>query len=152
MDRTLTHRIAALLVGVAVSGGLVWLTGAPALAGAAGLCWGVGVGVALRTRRQHPGMPNDDGWTDARWTGLGVGIVTLAGLLGVSPAPSLSPGLRFGFSVLVLGAGVVAYATATMAEIERHPDGPAHEADLTGEEAASARTRGTDRSPSSERR
>lgn len=124
MNRALLHRLAALLAGGVVAGGLLWMTGAAALAAVAGACWSAGLGAALRARRLYPGMRNDDGWSDARWTGLGVGLVTLAAVLGVPPA--LTPALRFGLSVLVLGAGLVAYATATMAEIERHPEGPVH--------------------------
>lgn len=122
MDRTLAHRLVGLGVGGAVAGGLGWLTGVIALALVTGACWGIGVGVALRVRRLSPRLTVGDGWTDVRWTGLGIAVVTLAAVLGVPPALALSPTLRLGLSVLVLGVGLAGYATAAMAELERRTD------------------------------
>lgn len=122
MARTLAHRIAALAVGGVIAGGLGWLTGVIELALVTGVCWSVGVGLALRIRRLSPRLSDGDGWADVRWTGLGIALVTLAGLLGVSPALSLSPARQFGLSMLVLGAGLAAFASGTMAELERRPD------------------------------
>lgn len=121
-DQGLVHGLAALVVGGVVAGGLGLLTGVVTLALVAGACWGVGVGVLLRVRRCYPRLTVGDGWTDARWIGLGVALVTLAALLGVSPALSLSPARQLGLSVLVLGAGLVGSATAMMAERERRSD------------------------------
>lgn len=122
MDRALGHRITALLVGSAIAGGLGWLTGLLVLALVGGACWGIGTGVLLGVRRRFPRVGVGDGWTDVRWTGLAVAVVTLAALLGVPPALPLPPADRFGLSVLVLGAGLVAYASATMAELERRTE------------------------------
>lgn len=41
-------------------------------------------------------------WADKRWTGLSVGLVTLAALVGVSPTLPIAADLRFGLAFLVL--------------------------------------------------
>lgn len=147
MNRAHLHRAAALLVALVVTGGLFALAGAAPLAVVAGACWGVGVGVGLRVRRLDPGVPNDDGWSDVRWTGLGVGLVTLAALVGVAPGLDLDPGVQFGLSVLVLGAGLAGYATATMTAVERHLRDPTRAPERAGEPArAPAAERGRDAS------
>jgi len=48
--------------------------------------------------------------------------MTLAALIGVSPALPISPDLRLGLGFLVIGAGFVGYTTGTMAELERTPE------------------------------
>jgi threonine dehydrogenase-like Zn-dependent dehydrogenase len=52
-------------------------------------------------------------------TGLGTGLVTLAGIIGVGPPLQIGTELRLALGVLVIGAGTVGYMTATMAELER---------------------------------
>lgn len=119
MVRALVHRLVGLLVALVVGVGLHWLVGDVTLASVTGLTWGVGAVVTLRIARLYPAHATGTTWTDRRWTGLGVGLVTLAALVGVSPTLPVSDELRFGLGFLVLGAGFAGYVTATVAELER---------------------------------
>lgn len=119
MDRRSWHTLAALVAGGGTAGGLGWLVGHVVLALATGLCWACGLALTLRIGRLYPGYATGETWDDKRWTGLSVGVVTLAALIGVSPALPLSNELRLGLGYLVLGAGLAAYAAGTLAVLER---------------------------------
>ena len=122
MTRTPLHWLAGILVAVVVSSGLYWFIGDVALAAVTGLMWGSGLLVTLRIARQHPSHTTGEGWRDKRWTGLSAGLITLAALIGVSPALPISPDLRLGLGFLVIGVGFVGYTAGTMAELERIPE------------------------------
>ena len=122
MTRTSLHRLAGIFVAVVVSSGLYWFIGDVALAAVTGLTWGSGLLVTLRIARQHPSHTTGEGWRDKRWTGLSAGLITLAALIGVSPALPISPDLRLGLGFLVIGVGFVGYTAGTMAELERIPE------------------------------
>ena len=119
MTRTSLHRLAGILVTVVVSGGLYWFVDDFALAAVTGLTCGSGLIMTLRIARQYPSHTTGDTWSDKRWTGLSTGLITLAALVGVSPALPISPDLRLGLGLLVIGAGFVGYTAGTMAELER---------------------------------
>ena len=121
MTRTSLHWLAGILVAVVVSSGLYWFIGDVALAAVTGLTWGSGHLITLRIARQHPSHTTGEGWRDKRWTGLSAGLITLAALIGVSPALPISPDLRLGLGFLVIGVGFVGYTAGTMAELERIP-------------------------------
>ena len=57
-------------------------------------------------------------WTDKRWAGLSVGLVTLSALLCVSPPRPISNELRHGLGFLATGTGFVAYVAVTLAVLE----------------------------------
>jgi len=116
------HRLAGIFVTLVVSGGLYWLVGDFALAAVTGLTWGGGLIITLRIARQYPSHTTGDNWSDKRWTGLSTGLITLAALVGVSPALPISPNLRLGLGFLVIGAGFVGYTAGTLAELERKPE------------------------------
>ena len=113
-----------LLVSGGISGGLYQLTGQLSLALVTGLCWACGLGLTLHVGHLYPDYATGESWADKRWTGVSVGIVTLAALLGVGPTLPLSSDLRLGLGLLVLGAGLVAYAAGTLAVLERVEDEP----------------------------
>ena len=58
--------LVSLLVGTAVAAGLTRLGGRPGVAVATGLCWTVGVGLALVVRRRFPDHVAGKTWTDGR--------------------------------------------------------------------------------------
>ena len=116
------HWLTGVFVVVVVSSGLYWLIGDVALAAVTGVMWGSGLLVTLRIARQHPSHTTGERWRDKRWTGLSTGLITLAALIGVSPALPISPDLRLGFGFLVIGAGFIGYTAGTMAELERIPE------------------------------
>lgn len=122
MERTSRDTVSALLIGGGISGGLYWLTGYISLALVTGLCWVCGFKLTLLTGHLYPAYSTGDTWADKRWTGLSVGLVTLAALLGVSPLLPISDELRLGLGFLVLGAGLVAYSAGTLAVLERVDD------------------------------
>lgn len=119
MARTSIHRLSSVVVTVAVSGGSYWLVGNLGLAIATGVTWGISLLLILRMSRLYPSHTTGNEWADKRWTGLGTGLLTLAATVGVSPSLPISGNLRLALGFLVIGAGTVAYTTATMAEIER---------------------------------
>ena len=121
MTRTSLHWLAGILVAVVVSSSLYWFIGDVALAAVTGLTWGSGHLITLRIARQHPSHTTGEGWRDKQWTGLSAGLITLAALIGVSPALPISPDLRLGLGFLVIGVGFVGYTAGTMAELERIP-------------------------------
>jgi hypothetical protein len=122
MTYTSLHRLAGIFVILVVSGGLYWFVDDFALAAVTGLTWGSGLIITLRIARQYPSHTTGDSWRDKRWTGLSTGLITLAALVGVSPALPISPDLRLGLGLLVIGAGFVGYTAGTMAELERKPE------------------------------
>ena len=127
MERTTRYTVPgllALLVVVGIGGGLYRLTGQLSLALVTGFCWVCGLGLTLHVGRRYPAYATGETWADKRWTGVSVGIVTLAALVGVGPTLPLSSDLRFGLGLLVLGAGLVAYAAGTLAVLERVEDEP----------------------------
>ncbi|SFT01286.1 sterol desaturase [Halostagnicola kamekurae] len=133
MQRTARDTLVALLVGCAVSIGLYWIGRYPSLALVTGLCWVCGLKLTLHIGNRYPAYATGETWNDKRWTGLSVGLVTLAALIGVSPLLDVSDELRLGLGFLITGAGFVAYATGTLAVLERI-DG-----DSAGASAASER-------------
>ncbi|MGQ3412098.1 sterol desaturase [Natrinema sp. LN54] len=122
MQRARRHTLIALLLGGGIGAGIYWLSGYASLALVAGLCWACGLGLTFRIGRLYPAYATGETWADKRWTGLSVGLVTLAALTGVSPALPISEELRLGLGFLVTGAGVVAYAAGTIAVLERVED------------------------------
>jgi hypothetical protein len=122
MIRTSLHWFAGLFATVVVTGSLYWFVGDFALAAVTGLTWGNGLIITLRITQQYPSHTTGDGWSDKRWTGLSTGLITLAALVGVSPALPIAPDLRLGLGFLVIGAGFVGYTAGTMAELERKPE------------------------------
>ena len=122
MERTTRYTflgLLAVLAGVGICGVLYRLTGQFGLALVTGLCWACGLGLTFHVGRLYPAYATGETWADKRWTGSSVGIVTLAALVGVSPTLPLSSDVRFGLGLLVLGAGLVAYAAGTLAVLER---------------------------------
>ncbi|MFP4590727.1 MAG: sterol desaturase [Halobacteriales archaeon] len=119
MERTIRDTLIALLIGGGITGGLYWLSGHISLALVTGLCWVCGLKLTLHIGYLYPAYATGDTWTDKRWTGLSVGLVTLAALIGVSPMLPLSSELRLGLGFLVIGAGLVAYSAGTLAVLER---------------------------------
>ena len=121
----MVHRALPWIVTVAVTalvgGGSYWLHGFVSLALFTGLVWGVGIGILVRIYRLHPERATGTSWADKRWTGLGVGLLNGAGLLGVSPFLPIPDDLRLGLAFLVLGTGLLGYQAAAMAEMERAP-------------------------------
>jgi len=123
MENRTRNTLLAALVGIAVGAGLFPFVGDALLAAVAAACWAVAVKLVLRVGRLYPAFATGEDWTDRRWSGLGVGVVALAALLGVSPTLPVSAELRLGLGVLVVGAGTAAYTAGTLAVVERH-DGP----------------------------
>ena len=113
------HWAVGVLVALTVGLGLQWLVDTPTLALAGGIVWGTAAGLTVLLAGRFPAHATGSGWTDSRWTGLGVGVITFAGLLGVNTVAGLSTELRFALSALLLGAGYVGYVTGSMAELER---------------------------------
>lgn len=122
MTRSSIQRLVGLVVAVIVGVALYWLVGNVGLAAVAGTIWGIGIAIVLYIARQYPSRVTGTAWTDKRWTGLGVGLVTLASLVGVSPTLPISADLRLALGILVLGAGTVGYVTGSVAEMEREAD------------------------------
>jgi hypothetical protein len=122
MRNSIRHALIALLVTVVVAGSLYWTGGHASLAVVAGMCWGAGLAVTLRIGQLYPDFATGDAWTDRRWTGLSVGLVSLAALVGVSPYLPVSATLGLELGALVLGAGLASYAMGTMAVLERTVD------------------------------
>ena len=107
------------VTALVVSSGCYGLAGDPVLAAVSGLVWGVGLALTARSARHHPSSTGVTNWRSARWVGLGTGGITLAAILGVSPSLPISPELRLALGLLIIGTGLLATATATLAEIER---------------------------------
>jgi hypothetical protein len=122
MERTTRDTLISLLVGGGFSAGLYWLAGHISLALVTGLCWTCGLKLILHIGHLYPAYATGETWADKRWTGLGIGLVTLAALIGVSPMLPLSNELRLGLGFLVTGAGLAAYSAGTLAVLERIED------------------------------
>lgn len=120
MNRRSLHWGAGFLVALVISGGVYWVIRDSVLATVTGVTWGSGVLMTLRIARQYPSHITGGSWSDQRWTGFSTGLVTLAGLIGVSPTLPISAELRLGLGLLVIGAGFAAYTAGTMAELERN--------------------------------
>ena len=116
--RWLLSGLAALVVG----SGCYRLVGDPILAAVSGLVWGVGLALTARSARHHPSSTGVTNWRSARWIGLGVAGINLAALIGVSPSLPISAELRLALGLLIIGTGLLATATATLAEVERQGD------------------------------
>lgn len=119
MDRPIQDTLISLFVGGTVSGALYLLDGHLSLAIVTGLCWACGLKLTLHIGHLYPAYATGETWADNRWTMLSVGLMTLAALIGVSPALPLSDELRLGFGLLIIGTGLVAYAAGTLAVLER---------------------------------
>ncbi|ELZ09239.1 sterol desaturase family protein [Halovivax asiaticus JCM 14624] len=119
MDRSTRDTLVSIFVGGGVGAGLYWIAGYESLALVTGLCWACGLKLTLHVGHRYPAFATGESWTDKRWTGLSVGAVTGAALVGVSPLLPLSNDLRFGLGALVLGAGLVAYPAGSLAVLER---------------------------------
>ncbi|KDE60540.1 sterol desaturase [Halostagnicola sp. A56] len=119
MQRTVRDTLVSFLVGGAVCIGLYWIGGFPSLALVTGLCWACGLTLTFHIGHHYPAYATGETWNDKRWTGLSVGLVTLAALIGVSPLLGVTDELRLGLGFLVTGAGFVAYAAGTLAVLER---------------------------------
>jgi len=119
MERAVRDTLVALLVGGGITGGLYWLSGYISLAVVTGVCWACGLKLTLQIGHLYPAYATGETWSDKRWTGLSVGLVNFAALVGVSPMLSLSSELGLGVGLLVLGVGVVAYSAGTRAVLER---------------------------------
>lgn len=122
MRRTTRDTLAAFLVGGGIGGGVYWLDGDAGVALVAGVCWAAGLAVTLRIGHLYPAYATGEQWTDKRWTALSAGLVSLAALVGMGATGPATGELRLGLGVLVGGAGLVAYATGTMAVLERTAD------------------------------
>ena len=105
----------ALIIG----SGCYWLVGDPVLAAVTGLVWGVGLALTARAARYQPESTGVTNWRSARWIGLGFAGINLAALIGVSPSLPISAELRLTLGLLIIGTGLLATATATLAENER---------------------------------
>jgi len=119
MERTTRDTGIALLGGGGIATGLQWLAGHHTLAFVTGLCWTCALKLTLHIGHLYPAYATGETWADKRWTGLGTGLITLAALLGVSPQLPIANELRLGLGFLVLGTGLVAYTTGTLAVLER---------------------------------
>lgn len=122
MQRSTRDTLIALLIGGGISSSLYWLGGHSGLALVVGICWGCGLAVTFRLRHLYPGYATGKTWEEKRWTGLSAGLVAFAALVGVSPTLPISAELRLGLGFLVTGTGLVAYATGTIAVLERIKD------------------------------
>lgn len=118
MERQIRDTLLALLIGAVISGGLHWFTGHISLAVAAGICWVVGLKLALHSRYLYPGFSAGDTWSSNRWSVLAIGLTNFTALLGVSPMLPISDKLRLGLGFLVAGVGLVTYSAGTLAVLE----------------------------------
>ena len=112
-------RLLGTTTALLVASGLFWVVGDPVLAAVTGLVWGLGLALTMRSYRHQPALTTGGSWRSNRWIGLGTGGITLAALLGVSPSLPISADLRFALGLLIIGTGLLATSTATLAEIER---------------------------------
>lgn len=119
MERTRRDSLISLCVGGGISVGLYWLIGDVSLAFVTGLCWACGIKLTFHIGDLYPAYTTGDTWADQRWAGLGIGLITLASINGLSPMLSLSNGLRLGLGLLVIGTGFVAYTAGTLTILER---------------------------------
>jgi hypothetical protein len=124
MERTTRDSLLALLVGGGLGTvGVYW--GHTSLGVVTGLCWAGGLKLTLRVRQLSQTYATGETWADSRWTGAGIGLVSLAALVGVSPTLPISNELRLGLGLLVLGAGLGAYSAGTLAVLELLADNSA---------------------------
>jgi len=119
MIRSTVQFAASLVVAIVVGSGLYWLVDDPVLAGVTGIIWGAGVALSVHLYRSYPSLDAEPTWERGRWIGVSTGIITLAALVGVSPSIPISPELRLGLGVLVIGTGFAAMTAASLAELER---------------------------------
>ena len=104
------------------------------LATVTGLSWGVGIALVFHAfHRRPPDTDATDFSRGGRWRGLGIGGITLAALLGVSPSLPISADFRAALGLLIIGTGLLAMATGMLTEVERQESTV-----TTGDTAASA--------------
>ncbi len=120
--RSLLQRLLGGSVALLVGGGCYWFVDDAMFAVVTGLVWGVGLALAIRADQERSFSTTGADWRIDRWIGLGVGGITMAALLGVSPSLPISAELRLGLGVLVIGTGLLATATAMLAEAERQDE------------------------------
>jgi hypothetical protein len=108
------------VVAVLIVSGLYWLVDDILFASVTGLVWGCGLALSIHQYRTDSSISADTTWERNRWVGLGVGIINLAALVGVSPSLPISAEVRLGLGVLVIGTGLVGFAAASLAQRERH--------------------------------
>ena len=106
-------------IALVIGSSCYWLVGDPVLAAVTGVVWGVGLAFTARAAQYHPSSTGVSNWESARWIGLGVAGINLAALIGVSPSLPISAELRLALGLLIIGTGLLATATATLAEKER---------------------------------
>jgi len=109
----------ALVVGAVIGVGIHWLVGQVILAVVTAVTWVTTLGLTRHIRRKYPTFSTGESWTDKRWTGVGVGVVSLAAFIGVGPALPIPVDLRFALGLLVLGASFTAYSAGTLAVLDR---------------------------------
>ena len=107
-------------VAALIGSGLYWLVDDIVFASVTGLVWGCGLALSIHQYRTAPSTPADTTWERNRWVGLGIGVVNLAALIGVSPSLPISSETRLGLGVLVIGTGLVGFAAASLAQGERN--------------------------------
>ena len=107
-------------VAALIGSGLYWLVGDIVFATVTGLVWGCGLALSIHQYRTDSSISANATWERNRWVGLGVGVINLAALIGVSPTLPVSAELRLGLGILVIGTGLVGFAAASIAHGERH--------------------------------
>lgn len=118
MSRTVLGALAAVALGAAAAVAGAQFVGDPLFAGTVGLCVAVSVGLLVYIHREYPHRTTGDSWADERWTGLSVGVVNLAALVGLAVVEPSAEALA-GAQVLVILAGLVGYLAGSLAEMER---------------------------------
>ena len=124
MERPVRDTLLALGAGGSAAAGLYWLAGVRSLSISltTGFCLGCALKLVLYVGDRYPAFATGESWADKRWTGVAVGVVTLAAFVGVSPLLPISNELRLALSFLVLSAGLAAYTAGTLAVLERVDD------------------------------
>jgi len=118
MTRTALRWFAALAVGAVTGAATAWAVGALSLAAAVGLCTAAGALLLLQVRREYPDRLTGDTWADKRWTGLSVGVVTFAALVGPVSVP-VGAEYRAVLQLLVVLTGFVGYAAGSLTGMDR---------------------------------
>ncbi|PSP59347.1 sterol desaturase [Halobacteriales archaeon QH_7_66_36] len=129
MDRSIRDILMTLVTGGGVTSGVYEIAGYLSLAGVTGLCWAVGVALALRIDHLYPAYWTGEGWADRRWRGLAGGTFALAATIGVSPLLPVTNEVRFGLGTLVVYR--ICYSLSGDARCVR-TDGRRHGSGLVG--------------------
>jgi len=119
MERSIRDILITLVTGGGVTGGVYEIAGYLGLAGVTGLCWAVGVALALRLDHLYPAYWTGKRWADRRWRGLASGTLVFAGMIGIGPLLPVTNELRYGLGILVVGAGFVTYLMGMLAVLEQ---------------------------------